>query len=109
MLLGVQVSHGRFFIVVYRLNELNIHFYRLLQRCREIGTLCIFTSFRSANYRNHNSEHFFLSSSSLSNDRQIFRQDLNNSPLTLPLFLHTKKEIEATLPFTTRTRLGTRK
>jgi hypothetical protein len=42
-------------------------------------------------------------------DYQILRQDLDNSPLTLPLLLHTRRGIDATLAFISRTRVGTRK
>jgi hypothetical protein len=54
-------------------------------------------------------EHLLLSCKWYNSDRQILRQDLDNSPLTLPLLLHTRRGIEATLAFISRTRVGTRK
>jgi hypothetical protein len=54
-------------------------------------------------------EHLLLSCKWYNSDRQILRQDLDNSALTLPLLLHTKRGIEATLAFIFRTRVVTRK
>jgi hypothetical protein len=54
-------------------------------------------------------EHLLLSSRWYNSDRQILRQDLNNSPLTFPLLLHTTRGIEATLAHIFCTRVGTRK
>jgi hypothetical protein len=54
-------------------------------------------------------EHLLLSCRWYNSDRQILRQDLNHAPLTLPLLLHTKRGIEATLAFISRTRVGSRK
>jgi hypothetical protein len=54
-------------------------------------------------------EHLLLSCKWYNSDRQILRQDLDNSPLTLPLLLHTQRGIEAALAFISRTRVGTRK
>jgi ribonuclease HI len=54
-------------------------------------------------------EHLLLSCRWYNSDCLILRQDLDNSPLTLPLLLHTRRRIEATLAFISRTRVGTRK
>jgi hypothetical protein len=54
-------------------------------------------------------EHFLSSSRWYNSNRQILRQDLDNCPLTLSLPLHTRREIEATLAFISRTRIGIRK
>jgi ribonuclease HI len=54
-------------------------------------------------------DHLLLSCKWFNKDRRILRQDLNNAPLTLPLLLHTKQGIQATLAFITRTRVCTRK
>jgi hypothetical protein len=54
-------------------------------------------------------EHLLLSCRWYNSDRQILRQDLDNSPLTLPLLLHTRRGIEAILAFISCTRVGTRK
>ena len=50
-------------------------------------------------------EHLLLSCKWLNKDRRVLRQDLSNAPLTLPLLLHTKQGIAATLAFITRTRV----
>jgi hypothetical protein len=54
-------------------------------------------------------EHLLLSSRWYNSDRQILRQDLDNSPLTFTLLLHTRRGIEAALAYIFRTRVGTRK
>jgi hypothetical protein len=54
-------------------------------------------------------EHLLLSSRWYNSDHQILRQDLDSSPLTLPLLLHTRRGIEATLAFIFCTRVGTHK
>jgi hypothetical protein len=54
-------------------------------------------------------DHLLLSCKWLNNDRRILRQELSHAPLTLPLLLHTKQGITATLAFITRTRVCTRK
>jgi hypothetical protein len=54
-------------------------------------------------------EHLLSSCRWYNSNSQILRQDLDNSPLTLLLLFHTKRGIEATLAFISRTRVGTRK
>jgi hypothetical protein len=54
-------------------------------------------------------EHLLLRYKWLNKDCRVLRQDLSNAHLTLPLFLHTKQGITATLAFITRTRVCTRK
>lgn len=54
-------------------------------------------------------EHLLLSCKWLRADRKILRDELSNVHLTLPLLLHTKQGIAATLAFIRQTRVGTRK
>ena len=54
-------------------------------------------------------EHLLLSCKWLRADRKILRDELCNVHLTLPLLLHTKMGIAATLAFISQTRVGTRK
>jgi ribonuclease HI len=54
-------------------------------------------------------EHLLLSCKWLRADRKILREDLCNKHLTLPLLLHTKQGITATLAFIGQTKVGTRK
>jgi hypothetical protein len=54
-------------------------------------------------------EHLLSSCRWYNSNRQILRQALDNSSLTLPLLLHTRRGIEAILVIISRTRVGTRK
>jgi hypothetical protein len=55
------------------------------------------------------SDHLLLSCKWLNHNRRILRNNLCNVRLTLPLLLHTKQGIQATLAFISWTKVGTRK
>ncbi|KAF2627117.1 hypothetical protein BU25DRAFT_491615 [Macroventuria anomochaeta] len=54
-------------------------------------------------------EHLLLSCKWLNTGRKILQDSLGKVQLTLPLLLHTKQGIKATLDFISRTKVGTRR